>query len=51
MKKHRKRPQAQKNTNRHLNNSDKSHARVGAVQRAPRFDRNEFRPTMQRGEW
>jgi hypothetical protein len=52
MNKHRKRAQAPKRVNRHASSiADKGRARTGPVMRGERFDRNEFRSTMQRGEW
>jgi hypothetical protein len=46
-----KRAQAPKRTTRHDNNSDKSRMRQGASQRGERFDRNEYRSQMMRGNY
>lgn len=47
-----KRPQSPKRINRHDSSiADKRRARTGAVQRGQRFDRNDYRSQMQRGEW
>ena len=47
-----KRPQSPKRINRHDSAiGDKRRARSGPVIRGQRFDRNDFRTSMQRGEW
>jgi hypothetical protein len=41
MNKHKKRAQAPKRSTRHDNNTDKSHVRVGAMQKSPRYNRRK----------